>query len=362
MSDFLDEYNFNLVKSGDIVKGKIIKLSDEGVIADIKYKSDAFISKENLSLDPNINIKDTFHIGDIIDLYIIRNEDENGNVLASKVKADAEKGKEIIESAYKNNDILIGNVIESVKGGVIVSLYNIKAFIPASQLDIHYVANLNDYVGKQIKVKIIEYVKDKKIVASQRVVLEEENRKKSEEILSNIEEGEIVNGTIKNIVKFGAFVDLGGIDGLIPISEISWERVKDVNDVLKIGDKVSAYVLKVDKDKKKITLSLRSLIPDPWSLVDDKYHIGDKFDSKINNVTTFGVFTEVEPGIDGLVYKSNLLNDLNKYKIGNDISVEILEINSLKKKISLKEIERNRNEEYTYKNEELNVKLGDIIK
>ncbi|SNX55425.1 S1 RNA-binding domain-containing protein [Thermoanaerobacterium sp. RBIITD] len=360
MSNFMDEYNFNLIHSGDIVKGKIIKLLDDGVIADIGYKSDAYISKDQLSLDPNINIYNSFKEGDEIDLYIIKREDENGNVVASKVKADIEMANEKLDAAYKNGYIINGKVIEVVKGGVIADVLGVKAFIPASLLDVQYIKDLNDYVGKDVRVKIIEHIPHKKLVASQKAVLEEENMRKKEDLFSQIKEGQIIEGTVKNITKFGAFIDVGGVDGLIPISEISWGRIKDISEVLKVGDMVNVYVVNVDKDKDRITLSLRNLIPEPWSIISGKYKIGDIIKGKIVSITTFGVFVEIEPGIEGLLHKSNLIRKIKEYSEGTEIIVEILDVDYDNKKISLKEVDKN-NEVYELKSEELNVSIKDRI-
>lgn len=358
MDDFMDGYNFNLIHTGDIVKGKIIKLLNDGIIADIGYKADAYVPKDQLSLDPNLDISEFFNVGDEIDLYIVKREDENGDVLASKTKADTELAEEKLDIAYKNGDILNGKIIEVSKGGVLANILGVKAFIPASLLDMHYVNNLNDYLGKDVRVKIIDYIPNKKLVASQRIVLEEERLKKKEELLKILQEGQVIQGIVKSIAKFGAFIDIGGIDGLIPVSEISWGRNKNINDVLHVGEKVDVYVERIDK--KRVTLSLRKLIPDPWTTISVKFKAGDVILGKIVNITTFGVFVEISDGVEGLVHKTNLLKNIKEYKIGADISVEILNIDVNNKKMSLGEIDKN-NEFYELEREELNVSIKDRI-
>lgn len=358
MNDFMDEYSFNLIHTGDIVKGKIIKILSDGIIADINYKADAYVPKDQLSIDPNLDINSFFKVGDEIDLYIVKREDENGDVLASKVKADTELAEEKLDTAYKNGDILSGKIIEVIKGGVLADILGVKAFIPASQLDIHYVNDLNDYLGKNVKVKIIDYIPNKKLIVSQKVVLEKEKLKEKEELLKTLQEGQVIQGVVKSIAKFGAFIDIGGIDGLIPLSEISWSRNKNINDILNIGEKVDVYVEKIDKEK--ITLSLRKLIPDPWTTISIKIKVGDVILGKIVNITTFGIFVDISDGVEGLVHKSDLLKNIKEYRIGENISVEILNIDVNNKRMSLREIDRS-NESYELEREDLNVSIKDIL-
>lgn len=361
MSDFTQDYNFELITSGDIVKGKIIRIFDDGIIADIGYKSDAFVSKSDLSLNPNVDIKKTFKINDEIMLYVKSIENDDGNILASKVLADRELSKLKIEEAYKNGDILNGEVIEAVKGGVIASVLGVKAFIPASQLDLHFVKDLNKFVGKQIKAKIIEYIPDKKLIASQKLVLELENKAKKQQFFKKFNIGDIVNGEVKNIVSYGAFIDLDGIDGLLPLSEMSWNKIKNPEEILKIGDKVSVYILNIDKEKEKIILSLKHISPDPWATVDEKYHVGDVLKGIITNIATFGIFVEIEPGVEGLIHKTNLQNSIKVYKTQEYINIEILFINSKDRKISLKEVYASDDEIPAIEHKELNVKIGDLL-
>ncbi|MDN5318035.1 MAG: hypothetical protein PWR08_2160 [Thermoanaerobacterium sp.] len=358
MNDFMDEYSFNLIHTGDIVKGKIIKILSDGIIADINYKADAYVPKDQLSIDPNLDINNFFKVGDEIDLYIVKREDENGDVLASKVKADTELAEEKLDTAYKNGDILSGKIIEVIKGGVLADILGVKAFIPASQLDIHYVNDLNDYLGKNVEVKIIDYIPNKKLIVSQKVVLEEEKLKEKEELLKTLQEGQVIQGVVKSIAKFGAFIDIGGIDGLIPLSEISWGRNKNINDILNIGEKVDVYVEKIDKEK--ITLSLRKLIPDPWTTISIKFKVSDVILGKIVNITTFGIFVDISDGVEGLVHKSDLLKNIKEYRIGENISVEILNIDVNNKRMSLREIDRS-NESYELEREDLNVSIKDIL-
>ncbi|HHV73680.1 MAG TPA: S1 RNA-binding domain-containing protein [Thermoanaerobacterium sp.] len=358
MDDFMNEYTFNEIHAGDIVKGKIIKILNDGIIADIGYKSDAFVPKSQLSLNPNIKISDDFNVGDEIDLYIIKREDENGDVLASKVKADTELAEERLNTSFKNGDILNGKIIEVVKGGVVAEVLGVKAFIPASQLDMHYVDDLNSYLGEKIEVKIIDYIPSKKLVASRRIVLEEEKSKKKETLLKNIREGQVINGVVRSIAKFGVFVDLGCIDGLIPLREISWSKNVNINDVLHIGDRVDVYVDKIDQEK--ITLSLKKLFPDPWVNINEKFKVGDIILGIITNVTTFGAFVEISEGLEGLAHKNDLIKNVKEYKIGDEITVEIISFDSEKKKLSLKEVEKN-SESYDLEREELNVTIKDRI-
>ncbi|AEM78731.1 30S ribosomal protein S1 [Thermoanaerobacter wiegelii] len=361
MSDFLEGYTFKTLRPGNIVKGKVIKVSDEGIIANIGYKSDAFVPKNELSLNPNFDVKKTFNVEDELDLYIISVENDEGNVLASKVMADDKLSREKIEKAYKNKEIIEGEIIEVVKGGVIAYSLGAKVFIPASQLELHYVDKLNEYLGKTLRLRIIEYIPGKKIVGSQKEVLKLEREKVKKALLSNLKEGDIVEGKVKNIIDKGVFVDIGGFDGFIPLSEISWERIKNPREVLGIGDKVSVYILNVDEKKEKITLSLRKVLPDPWENAETKYHEGDVLKGTVTNITPFGVFVQLEPGIEGLIYKNNLENSIKTYKINDTIKVEILNINQQDKKINLKEVPLEEEDIPEIEHQELRITLGEIF-
>ncbi|SHE62639.1 SSU ribosomal protein S1P [Thermoanaerobacter uzonensis DSM 18761] len=360
MNDFLEGYTFKTLRPGEIVRGKVIKVSDEGIIANIGYKSDAFVPKNELSLNPNFDVKKTFNVEDELDLYIISVENDEGNVLASKVMADDKLSREKIEKAYKNKEIIEGEVIEVVKGGVIAYSLGAKVFVPASQLELHYVDKLNEYLGKTLRLRIIEYIPGKKIVGSQKEVMKLEREKAKKALLSNLKEGDIVEGKVKNIIDKGAFVDIGGFDGFIPLSEISWERIKNPREVLEIGDKVSVYILNVDEKNEKITLSLRRVLPDPWENAEAKYHEGDVLKGTITNITPFGVFVQLEAGIEGLVHKNNLENNIKAYKMNDIIGVEILNINQQDKKINLKEVPLEE-DIVEIEHQELRITLGEIF-
>jgi len=365
MSDFLEGYTFKTLRPGDIVKGKVIKVSDEGIIANIDYKSDAFVPKNELSLNPNFDVKKTFNVEDELDLYIISVENDEGNVLASKVMADDKLSRGKIEKAYKNKEIIEGEVIEVVKGGVIAYSLGAKVFIPASQLELHYVDKLNEYLGKTLQFRIIEYIPGKKIVGSQKEVLKLEREKAKKALLSNLKEGDIVEGKVKNIIDKGAFIDIGGVDGFIPLGEISFRKIKSPSEALKIGDKVSVYVLKVDQENEKVILSLRKVLPDPWEDIENRYHDGDVVKGTITNIAPFGVFVELEPGIEGLVHKNNLENSIKFYKVDDIIKVEVLTVDPQNKKINLKEVPLEEiGEENVPKIEpkELKITIGEIFK
>ncbi|MGB9779381.1 30S ribosomal protein S1 [Caldanaerobacter sp.] len=361
MSDFLEGYLFKPIKSGDIVKGRIVKVLEDGVIADIGYKGEAFVPKKELSLNPDFDPLSNFQEGEVMDLYVLTVENEEGNVIASKLKAEESLGEEKIEDAYKNREIIKGEVVKTVKGGVIAYALGRRLFVPASHLSTKRVENLEDYLGKTLDLLIIEYIPDKKIVASHREVIKLEEERKRSELFEKLEEGNIVEGKVTKVISKGAFVDLGGVDGFIPISELSYGRIKNVEDVLKSGDKVSAYVLKLDKKEKKITLSLRKLLPDPWEKVKGKYREGDVLKAKITRIMPFGVFAELEPGVEGLVHKNNLEKSIKSYSLEDIITVEVLEVSS--DRISLKEVppfEEDSTNTLEYK--ELTINLGEILK
>ncbi|NNG67971.1 S1 RNA-binding domain-containing protein [Caldanaerobacter subterraneus] len=362
MNDFLEGYVFRPIKAGDIVKGKVVKVLEDGVVADIGYKGEAFVPKEELSLNPEFDVLSNFHEGEELDLYIVMVENEEGSVVASKIKAEEKLGEEKIEKAYKNREIVKGEVVKVVKGGVIAYSLGKRLFIPASHLSTKRVENLEEYLGKILELLIIEYVPGKKIIASRKEVIKLEEEKMKAELLERLEEGDVIEGKVSRIIPKGAFVNLEGMDGFIPISELGYGRIKSPEEVIKPGDKVSAYVLKVDKKEGKITLSLKKLLPNPWENVKEKYHEGDILKAKITRIMPFGVFAELEPGVEGLVHKNNLEKSIKSYSPEDIITVEVLEVSS--DRISLKEVPPFEREDDIKQTEyqELTINLGEILK
>lgn len=374
-SSLMSEYEKTFIRlhTGDIVKGRIIYTTDDEATVDVGYKADGIITKDELSIDGNISPKDLLKSGDEIDVYVLKVNDGEGNVLLSKKRVDVEKNWDYIDECFTNKTVVEGKVTQVVKGGVIAEVKGINMFIPASQANARYTEDLSGLMGKTVQAIITSYDADKRrVVGSRRIVLEEEIKNRKKQMLETIEVGNIMTGTVSRLTDFGAFIDLGGIDGLIHISELSWTRVKHPSDVMKEGEKVEVYVLSVDKDKERISLSLKKTMPEPWEDIENRLKIGDIVDGKVVRIAPFGVFIEIEKGVDGLVHISQIsekrINRISDVlKIGDNVKAMVTEINVKDKKINLSMREA-VNEENKKENEilidgqiENNITIGDAI-
>jgi small subunit ribosomal protein S1 len=337
----------------------------------IGYVTDGIVKRQEINIDSNLNLEDCFKVGEEINVYIEKIEDEDGNVALSKVKADEILAWNKLNSALKNDDTVKVVVDKVVKGGLICNIGGIQAFMPASQVSVKYVDDLSGFVGKVLNTKIIELDKRRnRVVISRREVEQIEIENKKNDILNSIEPGQKVKGKVDRITKFGAFVDLGGIDGLIHISELSWERVKDPHDVVSVGDELEVYVLNVDREKSKISLSLKDVDDDPWNKVEEKYKIGDNIRGKIVKFINIGAFVEIEAGIEGFVHISemsyeHIAKPEDIVNLGDFVDVKILNIDMESKRISLSmkdasEGRKNNYEEYLDNSEGFS--LGEILK
>lgn len=372
----MNDYEKTLVRlhDGDIVRGRIIYTTDNEATVDVGYKTDGIIPKDEIYLEEGTSIKDVLKAGDEIEVYVLKVNDGEGNVLLSKKKVDAEKNIEFVEEAYNNKTIVDANVTGIVKGGVIAEVKGVRVFIPASQLDVKYVEDLNVFSGKVFKIAIIEFDGSKRrIIGSRKQVLAEEIKAARENKLNTLAAGDIISGTVSRLADFGAFVDLGGIDGLIHISELSWGRVKHPSEVVKEGQKVEVYVISVDKEKERISLSLRKTIPDPWETVSQNVHAGDIIEGKVVRTVPFGAFVEIESGVDGLVHISQISEKrINKVedvlKVGDTVKAKVVEINLETKKISLsikdavEDEMKKENESVLNDQPQDNVTVADMIK
>lgn len=354
MQDFnnenmMEEYekSFKSLYPGETVKGTVISLNDEEVFVNIGYKADGIIKKEDLTWDMDLKVSDLVKVGDEIEVKVISINDGEGNVVLSKKLVDADKNWYKLEYAYNEKSSVPGVVKEIVKGGAIVEVFGIRTFMPASLFDLKYVSDLEEYKNNKVNVKIVEFDKEnKKVVVSRKDYLLEEKEKKINEFWANAEVGQKIIGEVKRVTDFGAFVDVGGVDGLIHISELSYARVDHPSEVVKPGDKVEVVILALDKDKNKISLGLKQTMPEPWSTIEGKYKIGDVIDVKVLRFADFGAFVEVEPGVDGLIHISQISDKRiakpsDVLKINQVVKAKIIDINIPEKKISLsmKEVE-----------------------
>ncbi len=337
----LDE-SFVTLHTGDIVKGTVIQISNEEVSVNLGYKSDGIISRDEYSSDSSVLPSKELQPGDEIEVFVVRVNDGDGNVLLSRKRLESLKGMEDLQKAYEEKTVVEGKVTEVVKGGIIAVANGIRVFIPSSQISNRFVEDLSVYKGETLQFEIIEFDNKSKrrIIGGRKALIERENAAKREALFATVEAGKKVVGTVSRITDFGAFVNLGGIDGLIHISEMSWGRITNPREILKEGDEVEVVVLDVDKEKGKISLSLKSATPNPWSLAAEKYPIGSVVEGKVVRMVPFGAFVELEVGVDGLVHISQIsskhvVKPEDELKIGEIIKVKVLDVNAEAKKISL---------------------------
>jgi small subunit ribosomal protein S1 len=327
-------------KEGDVVTGKVVRIDKDEVLVDIGYKSEGVIPSNELSIRKSVDPSDEVSLGEEVDALVLTKEDQEGRLILSKKRARFEKAWRRIEAAAESGEPVEGTVIEVVKGGLILDL-GVRGFLPASLVDIRRVHNLDEFMSQKLECKVIELNRSRNnVVLSRRAVLEEERKEVREQILGRLQPSQIVDGKISNIVDFGAFVDLDGIDGLIHISELSWSHVNHPSEVVSIGDTVRVKVLDIDRDRQRISLGLKQTQEDPWQRVVDNHRPGDTLDGKVTKVVTFGAFVEILPGVEGLVHISELAdhhvdNPSEVVQPGAELRVKILEIDEERRRLSL---------------------------
>jgi small subunit ribosomal protein S1 len=331
---------FRPIEEGEVVTGHVVRIDKDEVLVDIGYKSEGVIPAGELSIRKSVDPHDEVHLGEEVDAIVLTKEDQDGRLIMSKKRARFEKAWRRIETAAESGEPVEGTVIEVVKGGLIIDL-GVRGFLPASLVDIRRVPNLDEYMGTKIETKVIELNRSRNnVVLSRRAVLEEERKEVRQQILDRLQPGLVVEGQISNIVDFGAFVDLDGIDGLIHISELSWSHVNHPSEILAIGDTVKVKVLDIDRDRQRISLGLKQTQEDPWQRIVDTYNVGDELAGKVTKVVTFGAFVEILDGVEGLVHISELAphhveSPREIVHPGDEIRVKILEIDSERRRLSL---------------------------
>jgi small subunit ribosomal protein S1 len=327
-------------EEGDVVKGHVVRIDKDEVLVDIGYKSEGVIPSHELSIRKSVNPADEVELGEEVDALVLTKEDNEGRLVLSKKRARFEKAWRRIEAAAESGEPVEGNVIEVVKGGLILDL-GVRGFLPASLVDIRRVHNLEEFTGQTLECKVIELNRSRNnVVLSRRAVLEEERKEVREQILGRLEAGQVVDGKISNIVDFGAFVDLDGIDGLIHISELSWSHVNHPSEVVAIGDTVRIKVLDIDRDRQRISLGLKQTQEDPWQRVISAHRPGDVLEGAVTKVVAFGAFVEILPGVEGLVHISELADHhvespSEVVEPGTKLNVKILEIDEERRRLSL---------------------------
>ena len=329
--------NFN---EGDVVSGTVVRVDKDEILVDIGYKSEGVIPISELSIRRSVNPDEEVTVGDTIDALVLQKEDAEGRLILSKKRARFEKAWRRIEAAAESGEPVEGTVIEVVKGGLIIDL-GVRGFLPASLVDIRRVQDLDEYRDQVLRCKVIELNRSRNnVVLSRRAVLEEERREQRQQILDRLSPGVEVEGVISNIVDFGAFVDLDGIDGLIHISELSWSHVNHPSEVLEIGQTVKVRVLDVDRDRQRISLGLKQTQTDPWQRVIDECQQGDVVAGRITKVVTFGAFAEILSGVEGLIHISELAdhhveNPREVVNQGDAVNVKVIEIDPERRRLSL---------------------------
>lgn len=342
----LYEESFKSVEEGSVVKGKVIQVRQDGIVVDVGYKSEGIIPIDEVNPKELANIK----VGDYIEVYLEEREDSEGNIVLSKEKADKIKIWEQIEEACNQEMVVSGKVVARIKGGMTVDINGVKGFLPGSQVDLRPVRNLDSLIGQTFDLKVLKVNQRRgNIVLSRRALLEEVRDKKKTETLSTLAEGAVIEGTVKNITEYGAFIDLGGIDGLLHITDMSWGRVSHPSELFMVGDKAKVMVLKYDRENEKVSLGLKQLSNDPWAGADKKYPVGTRVRGKVVSLTDYGAFVELEQGIEGLVHVSEMSwtqkvrHPSKVLGMGDIIDAVVLSIDKNNKRISLgmKQIEPN---------------------
>ena len=327
--------------TGDVVKGTVIQVVNEEVSVNLGFKSDGIIARGEFSSDPTVVPSKTVQPGDEIEVFVVRVNDGDGNVMLSRKRIEAQKGIEEIEAAYNEKAVVTGTVTSVVKGGLIAVVNGVNVFIPSSQVSNRFIEDLSVFNGQELEFNIIEVDRVKRrFIGGRKALVEQEIAAKRTALFETIQAGSRVNGTVSRLTDFGAFVDLGGVDGLIHISEMSWGRISNPKEVLKEGQEVEVFVLDVDKEKGKISLSLKDADKNPWKLAAEKYAVGSIVEGKVVRMVPFGAFVELEPGVDGLIHISQIANKHvvkpeDELKVGEVINVKVLEVNPEQKKISL---------------------------
>jgi small subunit ribosomal protein S1 len=333
----LYEETFRNFEEGTIVDGRIVTIHKDKVIVDIGYKSEGIIAIDEFSSEELKTLK----IDDRMPVYIEEREDAEGNLILSKEKADKMKVWEELEKAYKDEKVVEGKIMSRIKGGMMVDI-GVKAFLPGSQIDLHPVRDLDGLVGKSFPLKIIKINHRRgNVVVSRRILLEETRDKKRQTTLSTLKEGQLIHGTVKNITEYGAFIDLGGIDGLLHITDMSWGRVGHPSEVFVVGDKAEVMVLKYDRETGRISLGLKQKSADPWTNVASKYPMGTRVRGRVVSLTDYGAFVELEPGIEGLVHVSEMSwthevrHPSKLVSVGDSVDAAVLHVDPNSRKISL---------------------------
>ncbi|HIS32711.1 MAG TPA: 30S ribosomal protein S1 [Candidatus Limivivens intestinipullorum] len=334
----LDE-SFKTIHNGEVVEGTVIDVKDDEIILNIGYKADGIITKSEYTNDQSLNLHDAVHVNDVLEAKVLKVNDGEGQVVLTYKRLAAEKGNKRLEEAYENHEVLKAPVTQVLDGGLSVVIDEARVFIPASLVSDTYEKNLGKYAGQEIEFVITEFnPRRRRIIGDRKQLLIARKAQMQKELFERIHPGDVVEGTIKNITDFGAFIDLGGADGLLHISEMSWGRVENPKKVFKVGEKLTVLIKDISGDK--IALSLKFADQNPWLTASEKYAVGNIVEGRVARMTDFGAFVELEPGVDALLHVSQIAQEhvdkpSDVLKIGEIITAKVVDFNEAEKKISL---------------------------
>ena len=341
----LDAYNSNIAE-GEVVKGKVLQIAGGEVVVDVGYKSEGIIALNEFRDESG---KITIQIGDTVEVLLEKAEDKNGYLILSREKAEKMKVWDQIEEAYQNRTIVKGRVIERIKGGLAVDI-GVRAFLPGSQVDVRPVRNLDSLKGQELEMRVIKVNKKRgNIVLSRKVVMEEQLAGRKQETLHALEEGRVFRGVVKNLTDYGAFIDLGGIDGLLHITDMSFGRIQHPSELFNVGDQIEVVVLKFDKETERVSLGYKQLTPDPWDSAQERFPTGSRVRGKVVSLTDYGAFIELEPGVEGLIHVSEMSwskrvkHPSKVLNVGDEVEAMVLQVGVEERRISLglKQVEPN---------------------
>ena len=341
----LDQYNSNIAE-GEVVKGRVLQISPNEVVVDVGYKSEGLIRVEEFYDEFG---KITVKVGDDVEVLLEKTEDRDGYLVLSREKAEKMKVWDVIEAAYQSKEVVTGRVIERIKGGLAVDI-GVRAFLPGSQVDVRPVRNLESLKGQELRMRVIKVNKKRgNIVLSRKVVLEEELSDRKGKTLDALEEGRVFRGVVKNLTDYGAFIDLGGIDGLLHITDMSYGRINHPSEIFNVGDQVEVVVLKFDRETERVSLGYKQLSPDPWESASERFTVGERLKGKVVSLTDYGAFIELEPGVEGLIHVSEMSwskrvkHPSKVLSVGDSVEPMVLQVDPGERRISLglKQVEPN---------------------
>jgi 4-hydroxy-3-methylbut-2-enyl diphosphate reductase len=328
------------LRAGQLVTGTVVHIDSEGVLVDVGMKSEGLIRPNELSREPVQNMEDVVKVGDKVDVIVLDPEGKDGNVLLSKKRADFERAWDKVQEALVDGRILSAMVDDRVRGGLVVNL-GIRGFVPASHVGNGKIKNIEKYVGQSIPLKVLEVDRaNRKVVLSHKLATEEEREREKKETLGALGEGQVRTGTVRRVADYGAFVDLGGIDGLLHVSEMSWTRVKHPSDVLKVGDQIQVMILRLSLDQGRISLGMRQILPDPWQEAAAKYQVGDTVEGEVTRLVPFGAFVLLEGGIEGIIPNSELAHrriakPADVVDQGQQVQVKVIDVRPDERRMTL---------------------------